>query len=229
MTTSKEPDFKKCCVLANELLAVANCISTFPYSIKKLVKEQTDVKICSFTTAVEKYHVLVKPFGSDSACLVEYKGAYIIFYNDREEGYRIKFSICHELGHVLLGHKMDLDGNDPLYGVQEIEANFFAAQLLMPEQLLRECMRRGYTVSIEYIMDKFVVSEEAANRRRTTLGKTHYDWRSNEEKIYDDIILKRYESFLNKIAPKNNEFDYYDDEYDRQRERDSWMYPRISR
>ena len=77
-------------------------------------------------------------------------------------------------------------------------------------------------------MESFGVSDDAADKRRITLANTVYEWRSREESEFDDIILARYAQKLNEIAPKPREYDYYDYEvdYDRQRERDSWLDPR---
>ena len=163
-------------------------------------------------------------FGSESAILQEMNGLYIIFYNHSEPDTRVRFSILHEYAHYILNHKMNLKEEDPLYHIQELEANCFAAQLLMPEQLLRECSKRGKTISIDFIMNSFSVSEKAAKKRQHTLANTYYEWRSRAEKEYDDIILMKYADKLNSIAPKPREFHYYDfeSEYEKQRERDTW-------
>ena len=172
--------------------------------------------------AFEKYGIPIKHFGSESAVIMEFCGAVIIFYNQDEVEYRIRFGIMHEFGHYVLGHKFNLKETDPLYHKQELEANCFAAQMLMPEQILRECKRRGKNISVDYIIQSFSVSEDAASKRMRTLANTIYEWKSRAEREYDDIIVFKYASMINKIAPKNfYEYDF-DDEYDRQRERDSW-------
>ncbi|AOZ95328.1 ImmA/IrrE family metallo-endopeptidase [Butyrivibrio hungatei] len=228
--TCRKPDFKKVYTLANEILVSNKSIDTFPYSIKKLVKEQSDIQTCSFSKAEEKYHIPIKNFGSESAHLEQYLGASIIFYNEKEPKYRIRFDLGHEFGHFMLGHETDLAKDNPLYAIQEIEANCFAAQLLMPEQLIRECGNRGYTITPDFIRRAFEVSDAAASMRKATLAKTNYEWRDRTEKLFDDIIISRYGDFLDKVAPKRrieifNSF-YYDEEFDKQRERDSWLDPR---
>ena len=222
---SKKPDFERVNSIANEILATTKCIETFPYSMIALAKEQTDVQICSYRKAREKYHLPISAFGSDSAHLEEYNGAHIIFFNECEKSYRIRFSIGHELGHIILGHKMNLSEKDSLYGVQEVETNCFTAQLVMPEQILRACNRRGYRVSVDYIKRSFLVSEEAAERRRTTLRHTIIEWKSQSERMYDDIILKRYEKFLDEIAPMKQDYysDFEFDDFTRQKVRDVWL------
>ncbi|SCY14226.1 protein of unknown function [Butyrivibrio sp. INlla14] len=225
--TSRKPDFKRVYMLANEILVVTRTIDTFPYSVKQLAMEQADVQVCSFKKAQEKYKIPIKDFGSESAHLEEYMGAHIIFFNEQEEKYRVRFSIGHELGHMLLEHDMNLKKENPLYGVQEVEANCFSAQLLMPEQLLRECNNRGYKTDVDYIIKSFGVSEDAAQRRKNTLAKNNYEWRNRSEKMFDDIIIERNLAFLDKIAPRRrverfNSF-FYDEEMDMQKERYSWL------
>jgi len=65
-----------------------------------------------------------------------------------------RFTAAHELGHAVLGHTPSLDPEDVLmrspfgarvaggYDVQEIQANAFASQLLIPSWLLAKHVRR---------------------------------------------------------------------------------------
>jgi len=218
-------NFKKIYSKANELLALAPSITGFPFKAKTFIYEQSDIKLCSFKKAKEKYGIHVPMFGSESAVIQVLDGAYIIFYNQNEPDYRVRFSIMHEFGHYILSHKMNLKESDRLYHTQELEANCFAAQLLMPEQLLRECQKRNKALTRDFIMNSFCVSDDAAQKRKHTLANTVAEWRSREESEFDDIILMKYTQILNVIAPKPREFSYYDyeDEYARQRERDSWL------
>lgn len=224
-TDDLDVDFMMVYRKANEILATTSVIEAFPYKIGQLIKEQTDIRLFKYSKALLKYGIPVEHFGSESAVLMEYEGAYIIFYNEDEKECRVRFSIGHELGHYIFKHKMNLSESDPLYHKQEIEANCFAAQLLMPEQIIREAIKRGKTPSIDYIMKAFEVSQKAAEKRKETLAKYEYEWRKREEKEYDDIIMMRYSSFTDAIAPKKNKDLYYDYEYEdsRQRERESWL------
>lgn len=82
---------------------------------------------------------------------------------------RQRFSISHELGHYLSGHESYDHGkthveNRPTFldpqNRQEIEANEFASELLMPEVLLRrDAAQIGLDVSA--LAKRFVVSEQA--------------------------------------------------------------------
>lgn len=88
---------------------------------------------------------------------------------------RQRFTIAHELGH----YWMHMRGNDVRgfkdFGPQlafrsadtltplEREANYFAAELLMPRSEVRRLARRGY--HIDYFQQYFEVSREAASIR----------------------------------------------------------------
>lgn len=79
--------------------------------------------------------------------------AYLCAYNDDEIEWRQRFTIAHELGHILLGHvdslgnpKRDMDFNS--YGdPEEIEATAFAMGLLMPEKVINYRVRQGYGIA----------------------------------------------------------------------------------
>ena len=107
-------NYKKVYSKANEYLALAPSISSFPFKAKDFVYEQSDIRLCSFAKAREKYCIYIPMFGSESAIIQEYNGLCIIFYNQDEPNYRIRFSIIHEFGHYILDHKMSLKKTDKL-------------------------------------------------------------------------------------------------------------------
>lgn len=185
-------NFKHVYCKANEILTVTRSIDAFPFKVRPLINEMSDISLCSYKKALNKYNISIDVFGSESAVIMEYRGMLIIFYDQDEPSYRIRFSIVHEYGHYVLGHEFNLKKEDPKYAIQEIEANCFAAQLLMPEQILRECRGRGKVLSTDYIVDSFGVSREAAEKRQKTMATTIYEWKSRAEKEYDDIILFKY-------------------------------------
>lgn len=104
---------------------------------------------------------------------------------------RQRFSIAHELGHLQL-HTQRLMFVDKLFRVntssqeagsgrrlEEIEANSFAAALLMPEHFIDEALR-GHTsqgdpldedVLLRDLAKRFEVSHEAMRYRLTNLGQ----------------------------------------------------------
>ena len=217
----KKPDFKKPYILANELLVAARCITAFPFEVREFVREQTDLQFCSFKRAWEKFGLnCYEVTKSNSAGLVQLNGRNVVFYNQDEYDAREPFNMLHETGHFLMFHKTNLDKDDPLYGIQEVETNLFAAQMLMPLQILKEIQRRGYRIDISFLMKNFGVSEPAAKRRINTLNQRFYQ--TAEERMFDDIIVEKFKKFIDRIAPKKIE-EYnscWDDPM--QEERDSW-------
>lgn len=107
-----------------------------------------------------------------------------ILLEESDQPYRKRFSIAHELAHHFLhlsadgeivDHATDLFRDTEVGGetlteerLREIEANRFAAALLMPAQLVRE--QWGKTGSIPQMARLFNVSETAMGIRIANLG-----------------------------------------------------------
>lgn len=107
--------------------------------------------------------------------------AYILINSDKPR-FRRRFTIAHELGHLTLGHlhegEIVLDGMIHNTQPYEIEANAFAAGLLMPEQGVKASLERlrarlganahplAWAV---WLSASFGVSEEAAAYRMMNL------------------------------------------------------------
>ncbi|MDQ9172059.1 ImmA/IrrE family metallo-endopeptidase [Oxalobacteraceae bacterium R-40] len=112
----------------------------------------------------------------------------IVAVNSRHGVARQRFTIAHEIGHHVLQHKGDLfidqtvlnrrDGRSS-YAIdsQEIEANAFAAALLMPRQqvtneliaLMNSSMIEQKNLARE-LANRFQVSEQAMSFRLVNLG-----------------------------------------------------------
>lgn len=136
--------------------------------------------------------VVFQPFdgGDVSGLLYRDDARVIIGVNDGHPSTRQRFTIAHEIGHLLLhpGKPMILDKvvrvnrRDAVSSLasdkQEIEANGFAASLLMPRELLMQALRRILSKRrgieeddlIQELADLFEVSNEAMGHRLTNLG-----------------------------------------------------------
>lgn len=119
-------------------------------------------------------------------CRSEDGNGAVIGVNSRHPTVRQRFSIAHELGHLVLHEPaFQIDqhafvsfrdsesssATDP----HEIEANQFAAALLMPAALLRECVEQlGENADVEEsigrLARRFDVSTQAMTIRLTSLG-----------------------------------------------------------
>lgn len=220
MMLDSKPNFQKAYINANEILVSSKIITNFPYSATKLIKEQSNIVCRSFDKA-HKYNVDIEAFGSDSAVIMNLGDKYIIFYNQNEMPERVKFSMLHEFGHKVNNHEFRVT-SDEIYGIAEVETNYFAAQLLMPEQILREFQKRGKRIDKYFLMNTFGVSEQAANKRIENLNQITWE-RSQLEKRYDDIILNKYLPWINSIVPNNIDY-LFEDEEERQNAREQWRY-----
>lgn len=71
---------------------------------------------------------------TDWGFTIYYHGRYMIFYNDAIKLGSQRFTIAHEIGHIVLEHFISSDAE-----LREIESNYFAANILMPIGILRNC------------------------------------------------------------------------------------------
>lgn len=218
MMTDSKPNFQLAYEKANEILVTSKVISGFPYSTTSLIKEQSNI-VCRKFSKAHKYNVDIEAFGSKSALIMNLDDIFIIFYNQDECPERVKFSILHEYGHKKNNHVFEYSSEE-LYGRYEVEANYFAAQLLMPEQIIREIQKRGKRIDKLFLMDTFGVSEPAAEKRISTLYKITWE-RDAKEKEYDDIILNKYMNWINSVVPYNFEYLFLDED-DKELEREQW-------
>lgn len=69
---------------------------------------------------------------------------YMIVYDDSYTNGRLRWTIAHEIGHIILGHLIDFEEtalnrgglNKKQYGVLEVEAHWFAEAILAPNAVL---------------------------------------------------------------------------------------------
>ena len=87
--------------------------------------------------------------------------------NDKLPQGRFRFSIAHELGHILLDHEPLKHIYEQRKPVVERQADSFAAELLLPEQFLRgDCA--NYTVS--ELAARYKVSRQSLEYKLNDLG-----------------------------------------------------------
>ncbi len=113
-------------------------------------------------------------------------GTAVIGVNPTDSPNRQRFTIAHELGHLILHVESDLhiDERFPIglrSGISamavddnEIEANQFAAELLMPAEMITRdvelLVRLDVDKAISRLAKKYQVSTEAMSIRLSTLG-----------------------------------------------------------
>lgn len=142
----------------------------------------------SLRTIADKYSVKIRyaPSKEFSGLLLRKNGVAYIGVNNKESELRQRFTIAHELGHLFLHTNDDafidhINHRDNSYGVgikrsrQEIEANAFAAALLIPLKHLVQDFKemKGDDLEdrdIERLAHKYQVSKEAMTYRILNLG-----------------------------------------------------------
>lgn len=98
---------------------------------------------------------------------VDSEGGFDIFVNQNHPEKRRRFTIAHEIGHVILHPHLIGDGitddallRSGLSNAVEAQANRFAADILMPRDKLNECIQGGMT-SVPELARHFNVSEQS--------------------------------------------------------------------
>ncbi len=121
----------------------------------------------------------------------------IILYDDSEEYEERKhWGITHEVGHIYLGHKKD--GR-----VEEIEAHYFAAQIITPEIALvymSKCKKGA--ININDIYNNFNCSLTAADKRIKTLSSNVWSYTEDDKKLLEKfrpIIDNKYKIKVQKV------------------------------
>ncbi|MEE9431463.1 MAG: ImmA/IrrE family metallo-endopeptidase [Melioribacteraceae bacterium] len=160
--------------LLAEKILVKNNIKSLPISLKKIAKNEK-ITLAS-----------IHADDKTSGFLYKKNEKIIIGYNSEHHPNRQNFTIAHELGHYFLQHFGDffIDKGTILFRdertnnqnyKQEREANKFAAELLLPEDLLLSYIKREKIVfddrkEINEMADDFGVSTQALTIRLTNLG-----------------------------------------------------------
>lgn len=132
------------------------------------------IRYSSLTPTCAEYS---KQFSDDGFNLFDgNEFCYRIYYNDQMPPERITFTIMHEIGHIMIGHREHTDEN-------EKEANFFAKTALVPLGLIfRLRLKTSYDIA-----DTFGISLEFARNI-----VSHF----NKSMIYPSICEKEVNSRL---------------------------------
>jgi transcriptional regulator with XRE-family HTH domain len=97
-----------------------------------------------------------------------------IYLPQRPAGHDPRYVVLQTLGHFALGHTDPKDFAEFLR--QRVEANYFAAALLVPEEAAVQFLltsKRDHALSMEDLRDVFAVSHETATHRFTNIATHH--------------------------------------------------------
>lgn len=129
-------------------------------------------------------NVLEHPFSDKiSGVFFKKEGKLFLGVNSKHHPHRQRFTLAHEIGHYILHSEDPLhydlnlseEGDRFLFraenvsSLEEIEANIFAAEILMPAKRVEELIDRG-VLSIQELANKFNVSSGAMKYRLINLG-----------------------------------------------------------
>ena len=112
-----------------------------------------------------------EPFTSEAALEPLGDGRAIVLNGPDDSGRR-RFTIAHEIGHFVLYPercRSERGGVDEAGRREEREADTFAAELLMPEHLVREAVREQ-GLDVARLADRFEVNRKAMQSRLRHLG-----------------------------------------------------------
>lgn len=127
-------------------------IKSAPVSLYKVIQylqTQHDVEVRKLTLDLGVHGFLAKEVD------IYDDEKYVIGFNDKNSWYKNRYTIAHEIGHLLMGHKCT-GGRDKEI---EREAEIFAAELLMPKSFLKTDFKN--TPNIPDISKKYQVSQQA--------------------------------------------------------------------
>jgi len=107
---------------------------------------------------------------------------YLIVYDERiDNRHRIRWTLAHEIGHIVLGHLVHFDVTalnrrgltKKQYGVLEVEAHWFAAELLSPKPVIKVFDFQERPQALGLICD---ISKESASKRLEQIKKPEYNY-----------------------------------------------------
>jgi len=140
-------------ILAKDLLQNAG-ITSAPVSLRQIIenlqksRDVTFKRVPDFSTKVSGLLVVCSEVDSDYA---------VVGYNGKHPWCRRRFTIGHEIGHLLMGHACD--PNSGQNSDNETEANVFSSELLIPTELLKKDYKKY--PDIPTLSKLYLVSAEA--------------------------------------------------------------------
>ena len=161
------PDILRAEEFARSLLLSQN-MPRLPVDVQRL-RHNRDISISSMQQFCRVTNISMEELSAGSDCLRDgctiiikrrLKPLYLVLYNEDMRGLRRRgFTLAHELGHIFLDHECDGD-------LKETEANFFAAELLVPQVLANTLLKQNaWRDPAREINRFFGVSLDMARRR----------------------------------------------------------------
>lgn len=188
-----KPRFTYATKRAYELLAELN-ICQFPVDPWKIIKQFTNwhlkgwMELREYTGEDDPLNIN-KEKAEAKTITLRGSDEYLIVYDDRvNNNQRIRWTIAHEIGHIVLGHLVEFNATalnrrgltKSEYGVLEVEAHCFAAELLAPKTIIRRFDFNDDPQGISLICD---ISKDAAVKRLDDMKRIDFTYYPTENKI----------------------------------------------
>ncbi len=165
---------------ADEILSRAN-VESYPVDIKAVIKKLgITTKPFDFSALEKEIPEIISKRGPILGAVTVINDDINIFYSENSTENRERFTLAHELAHCCLnahnlteGHiefRFDELTKDP----NEIAANIFAGQLLIPEGYLREIYDSLIVPASDVLANEFQVSVPVMEARLTQLKLGYY-------------------------------------------------------
>lgn len=179
---------------AYQLLAELE-IAKFPVDPFEIINQLDSLYLAAWTELKENTSdsdpLLLKVRKLDAETIVKRgSGEYLIVYDDTI-GYlpRIRFTLAHEIGHIIMGHFTEFEKTSLREGVTpaekvvlEREADAFAAELLAPRTILRRFP--GIKNDPAWLQQTCFLSEQAADIRAKELKRVDFGYYKHEDRLH---------------------------------------------
>lgn len=165
----------------------------FPISVIRILRQLRNVRLFTYHQLAERFgndfYQLVPTFGSFVSSSSDYGFSvchlptkkYIVAYNSDKDETTIRFTLAHELGHVILEHTQDGDKENR-------EANCFARNFLCPIPVVKELSLK---TEYDYI-EVFNVSEPMAHCAIGHSNSDYYYITRENYNHYNDSVYFNY-------------------------------------
>jgi Zn-dependent peptidase ImmA (M78 family) len=156
-------------------------VNRYPLDLPELVRRM-GIRLIAYSELSEERRRVALEYSEDAIRIVctDYSEA-IILYNDAMPHERVCYSIAHEVAHIILEH------GDQEDEVNESEAEFFAAYLLMPVPLVCElCSPDPYEIS-EFFGTSISAATYAMKRTLSRL-QSNVPVQEYESRLIDNIL-----------------------------------------
>lgn len=155
-------------------------IDQFGFSLMQLCNKMC-INLIPYSSFEENKNLLLK-LDEDAFCYFNsFNNKYEIVYNDEIKPFaRIRFTIPHELGHIVLSHPIKSLFNLQYIWVQEREADIFANELYVPQAFIIYYSLKTKTD----LMNAFHITESyASTLLKKVKQRTSLELSQNEEKL----------------------------------------------